>query len=58
MTPIHTPDPRTLARPAQRPWRSVEHEPRRPGVTPVRTFSAPVVRELPPRRDQCGGGAW
>ena len=59
MTPTYTSDPRPVARHPQRPWRSVELESRRPGATPVRTFSAPVVRELPPRRDQCStGGTW
>ena len=41
-----------LVRHPQRPWRPVESEPRRSARAAARSFSTPVVRELPPRRDQ------
>ena len=48
-----------LARHPQRPWRPVESEPRRPVLAAARTFCAPVVRELPPRRDpRAALGTW
>jgi len=48
-----------LARHPQRPWRPVEAEPRRPARTAARTFCAPVVRELPPRREyRAALGTW
>lgn len=34
----------------QRPWRAIEQSPRRMARTAAHRFSAPVVRELPPRR--------
>ncbi len=50
------PEPRPLACHPQRPWRPIVPEPPRPAV---RTFAAPVVRELPARREQHGSlGAW
>jgi hypothetical protein len=45
------PDPRPLARHPQRPWRPVEHSPRHPGRAVEHRFAAPLVRELPPRRE-------
>jgi hypothetical protein len=46
MTTTVTPDPQLHP---QRPWRPVHAEPRKPAV--IRAFAAPVVRELPPRRE-------
>jgi hypothetical protein len=43
--------PQLLARHPQRPWRPVVSAPRPRTRSTARTFSAPVVRELPPRRD-------
>ena len=59
MSPQPITEPRPLARHPQRPWRPVEHEPRRPARTAVRTYCAPVVRELPPRREyRAALGTW
>ena len=59
MSPTFTPDPRPLARHPQRPWRPVESEPRRPSAAVMHRFATPVVRELPPRRDEhVAAGAW
>jgi hypothetical protein len=59
MTPQPTTAPRALAPHPQRPWRRVESESRRPARAAPRTFSAPVVRELPPRVAQPeAGAAW
>jgi hypothetical protein len=45
-------EPRPLAqRPPQRPWRRVEPRPRRPERVAEHRFVAPVVRELPARRE-------
>jgi hypothetical protein len=55
MSPQTITDPRTLARHPQRPWRPVDYEPRRPARTVARTFCAPVVRELPQRRERALG---
>jgi len=55
MSPQTITEPRTIARHPQRPWRPVESEARRPARTAVRTFCAPVVRELPPRREYRAG---
>jgi len=53
------PEPRPLACHPQRPWRPIVPEPPRPSRPAVRTFAAPVVRELPARREQHGSlGAW
>jgi hypothetical protein len=48
--PIIT-EPRPLARHPQRPWRASERPRQRAGAAHARTFAAPVVRELPPRRE-------
>jgi hypothetical protein len=45
------PEPRPLAQHPQRPWRRVESRPRRPDRVAEHRFAAPVVRELPPRRE-------
>jgi hypothetical protein len=60
MSTTFIPEPRPLARHTQRPWRPVESAPRRRSRTVVRTFAAPVVRELPPRREPRAalGTAW
>jgi hypothetical protein len=59
MSPQPITDPRPLARHPQRPWRAVESEPRRPARAASRTYCAPVVRELPPRRDyRAALGTW
>jgi hypothetical protein len=50
MSPSTIIEPRPLAGHPQRPWRSVETPPRRALRTTARAFSAPTVRELPPRR--------
>jgi hypothetical protein len=45
--------------PAQRPWRTAAPAPRHPARVIVRPFAAPVVRELPPRREaRAAAGAW
>ena len=55
---LHT-DPHIRSPHPQRPWRRVEHDPRSPARTTARTYCAPVVRELPPRRDyRAGTGTW
>jgi hypothetical protein len=43
--------PRSLVRHTQRPWRSVESQPVQPRRLAEHHFAAPVVRELPPRRE-------
>ena len=59
MSPQLNTSPRPLARHPQRPWRSVEHEPQRPAHMAVRTYCAPVVRELPQRREyRAATGTW
>jgi hypothetical protein len=47
-----TSEPRFLAHHPPRPWRQVESQPvqRRPAAE--HRFAAPVVRELPPRRER------
>jgi hypothetical protein len=48
-------DSRSQLRPphAQRPWRPVEHEQRRPALrVSARTYCAAVARELPPRHER------
>ena len=58
MSPAYISDPRTPAHP-QRPWRAVQRERRRPAGTVIRAFAAPVVRELPPRRElHAAAGTW
>ena len=59
MSPTIITSARPLDSHPQRPWRSVQAEPRRP-ATVIRAFAAPVVRELPPRRElrTAGGSAW
>ena len=44
-------EPRPLARHPQRPWRRVPSAPARPRRVAEHHFAAPVVRELPPRRE-------
>jgi len=51
MTAAITPEPRTLVRHPQRPWRRVESQPAQPRRLAEHRFAAPVVRELPPRRE-------
>jgi hypothetical protein len=51
------PEPRPLAQHPQRPWRGVEPRPRRPERVAEHRFVAPVVRELPPRRELRSAGA-
>jgi hypothetical protein len=43
--------PHTLARHPQRPWRQVLSEPAQPRRPVEHRFAAPIVRELPPRRE-------
>jgi hypothetical protein len=50
-TIIIIPEPRPLARHTQRPWRPIESQPARPRRTVEHRFAAPIVRELPPRRE-------
>ena len=53
------PEPRPLARHTQRPWRQAEPDPRRPRRAVEHRFAAPVVRELPPRRElRAAAGTW
>ena len=43
----------------QRPWRPAAPAPRHPGRMIVLPFAAPIVRELPPRREvRAATGAW
>ena len=59
MTATFIPEPRPLARHPQRPWRSVEPGPRQPTRLVEHRFAAPVVRELPPRRElRAAAGTW
>jgi hypothetical protein len=59
MSPHLITEPRTSPRHPQRPWRAVESEPRRPVRGASRTHCAPIVRELPPRRDaRAALGTW
>jgi hypothetical protein len=44
-------EPRPLARHTQRPWRAVEAQRAHPRRLAEHHFAAPVVRELPPRRE-------
>jgi len=54
----NTDSPR-LARHPQRPWRQVEQQPRRPRRAVEHRFVAPLVRELPPRRElRAAAGTW
>jgi len=43
--------PRPLVRHPQRPWRAVESQPSQPRRLVEHRFAAPIVRELPPRRE-------
>ena len=43
--------PHTLARHPQRPWRQVEFQPAQHRPLVEHRFAAPLVRELPPRRE-------
>jgi hypothetical protein len=53
------PEPRPLARHPQRPWRAAQSGPRCPSHKVEHRFAAPVVRELPPRREQrAAAGTW
>ena len=57
MSPTTTQQP--FSSPAQRPWRAAAPAPRHPARVIVRPFAAPVVRELPPRREaRTAAGAW
>ncbi len=59
MSPILTPAPRPLAPHTQRPWRPVQTDARTRSATVIRAFATPVVRELPPRREQLApAGTW
>jgi hypothetical protein len=59
MSPQSIIDPHRLARHPQRPWRPVESEPRQPARAVVRSHCAPLVRELPPRREyRAALGTW
>jgi hypothetical protein len=59
MTATFTHESRPLARHAQRPWRRVESEARRPDRVVEHRFAAPTVRELPPRRElRTAAGTW
>ena len=59
MSPQLNIEPRPLARHPQRPWRPVESERRRPAHAAARTFSAPMVRELPQRGERReAAGLW
>jgi hypothetical protein len=51
MTATLTPEPRLLVRHPQRPWRPVESQRAQPRRLAEHRFAAPVVRELPPRRE-------
>jgi hypothetical protein len=44
-------EPRPLVRHPQRPWRPVESQPIQPRRLAEHRFAAPIVRELPPRRE-------
>jgi hypothetical protein len=48
-----TPEPRTV----QRPWRPVYQPPAQPRPLVEHRFVAPIVRELPPRRERLSA-AW
>jgi hypothetical protein len=50
-------EPRPVAQRPQRPWRRVESRPRRLDRVAEHRFAAPVVRELPPRRELRSGDA-
>ena len=60
MSPNFIPDPRPLAFHPQRPWRPVRSKAGTRETTVIRSFAAPVVRELPPRREQvaAAAGTW
>jgi hypothetical protein len=59
MTATFIPESRPFARHPQRPWRAVEPGPRRPSHLVEHRFAAPVVRELPPRRElRAAAGTW
>jgi hypothetical protein len=59
MSPHLILESRHFGRHPQRPWRPVEHEPRRSAITRARIYAAPVVRELPPRSArQESAGTW
>jgi hypothetical protein len=45
------PEPRPLARQPQRPWRPAQSQPAQPRRLVEHRFAAPIVRELPPRRE-------
>ena len=44
-------EPRPLALHPQRPWRPVESQSAHPRRLAEHRFAAPIVRELPPRRE-------
>jgi len=53
------PEPPRLARHPQRPWRPVDPAPRKPRRSVEHRFAAPLVRELPPRRElRAAAGTW
>ena len=59
MSPQTITETHSLPRHPQRPWRPVESEPRRPARMAARSYCAPVVRELPPRREyRAATGTW
>jgi hypothetical protein len=51
MTATVTPEPGPLVRHPQRPWRPMESQREQPRRLAEHRFAAPVVRELPPRRE-------
>jgi hypothetical protein len=55
-----SPQPLTLTPHTQRPWRPVAvSSSQRTNRVAERTFAAPVVRELPPRREaRAAAGTW
>jgi hypothetical protein len=54
MTATIIPEPRPLAHHPQRPWRPVDSQRVQPRRVTERRFAAPIVRELPPRRELRG----
>jgi hypothetical protein len=51
MTATITPEPRPLVRHPQRPWRPIEPQRAQARRLAEHHFAAPIVRELPPRRE-------
>lgn len=51
MTATIISEPRPLVRHPQRPWRPVDPQRAQPRRPAEHRFAAPVVRELPPRRE-------